>query len=159
MDAIDRQIVALLQRDSRLSYAEIGGRVGLSVSAVNERLKKLAARGVVRAFVAIVDAQAVGFALCAFVQVLVDRPEHEAAFVTHLTRTPEVQECHHVTGDYSYLLKIRARDTAHLEALLGDRIKSLPGVVRTQTIVVLSTPKESTELPVIGGDGHGGLAP
>lgn len=159
MDLIDRQIVALLQRDCRLSYADLGGRVGLSVSAVNERLKKLAARGVLRAFVAVVDAQAVGFGLCAFVQVLVDRPEQEGAFVARMTQTPEVQECHHVTGDYSYLLKIRARDTSHLETLLGDRVKSLPGVVRTQTIVVLSTPKESTEVPVTSPDARAGLRP
>lgn len=151
MDQIDRQLIALLQRDSRLSYGELGGRVRLSVSAVNERLKKLAARGVLRGFVAVVDARAVGFGLCAFVRVLVDRPEHEAAFVARMTQTPEVQECHHVTGDYSYLLKLRVRDTAHLEALLGERIKSLPGVVRTETVVVLSTPKESLEVPVADG--------
>jgi DNA-binding Lrp family transcriptional regulator len=66
--------------------------------------------------------------------------------------TPEVQECHHVTGDYSYLLKVRVRDTAHLESLLDGTIKSLPGVVRTETVVVLSTPKETTEVPVPSAD-------
>lgn len=152
MDAIDRQLLAMLQRDSRLSYGDLGARVGLSVSAVNERLKKLAARGALRAFVAVVDPRALGFRLCGFVQVLVDRPEHEAAFLARVAQTPEIQECHHVTGDYSYLLKVRVRDTAHLEALLADTLKSLPGVTRTQTVVVLSTPKETTEVPVWDGE-------
>lgn len=150
MDAIDRRIIAMLQRDSRLSYADLGGEVGLSVSAVNERLKKLTNRRVLRAFVGVVDPQAVGLALCAFLQVLIERPEHEGGFLTRVVDMPEVQECHHVTGDYSYLLKVRVRDTAHFEALLGG-LKSLPGVARTQTIVVLSTRKETTEVPVAAG--------
>ncbi len=159
MDLIDRQLLALLQRDSRLSYGDLGGRVGLSVSAVNERLKKLTSRGVLRSFVAMVDPQAVGFGLCAFVQVLIDRPEHESEFVARVTETPEVQECHHVTGDYSYLLKVRVRDTMHLETLLGETLKSLPGVIRTQTIIVLSTPKETTVVPVAAADGRVGAEP
>lgn len=78
MDGTDRRLLALLQWDSRLSYAQLGARVALSVSAVNERLKKLTARGVLRGLVAVVDPRAVGLTLSALVRVPIDRPEHEA---------------------------------------------------------------------------------
>jgi Lrp/AsnC family transcriptional regulator, leucine-responsive regulatory protein len=156
VDRIDRQLLALLQQDSRVSLADLGQRVGLSISAVNERPKKLHARRVLRGFVALVDPPSVGLGLAAFVQVALDRPEREAAFVRRVAASPEVQECHHVTGDFSYLLEVRVRDTAHLEAFLGEEVKSTPGVVRTQTIVALSTRKETAAVSVAPAGGDGG---
>ncbi len=147
MDAIDRQLLVYLQENGRLSYNTLGERVGLSVSAVNERLKKLQAAGIVQGNRTIVNARAVGLDVCAFMQVLTDRPENEILFVQEIRQVPEVQECHHVTGEFSYLLKIRARNTDDLESLI-QRIKSLPGVLRTCTFVVLSSPKETTILPL-----------
>jgi Lrp/AsnC family leucine-responsive transcriptional regulator len=148
MDPIDRALLALVQEDGRRPYAELATEVGLSVSAVNERLRRLRARGVVRAVVALLDPHAVGLDVLAFVQVLLDRPEHEAAFRAGVTAVPEVLECHHVTGEWSYLLKVRTRDTGHLEDVLATGIKALPGVVRTQTLIALSSPKETTTLDV-----------
>ena len=144
MDAVDRQLLALLQDNCKLSYAELGSRVGLSVSAVNERLKKLNTAWVIRAYTALVQPRAVGLDVCAFIQVLIDRPKSEAIFVKRVAQMPEVQECHHVTGEYSYLLKVRVRNTEHFETFLAESIKSIPGVVRTLTFIVLSTPKETS---------------
>ena len=148
MDDVDRALLELVQVDGRRPYAELAAEVGLSLSAVNERLRRLRARGVVRGVVALLDPRAVGLDVLAFVQVLLDRPEHEAEFLAGVTAMPEVLECHHVTGEWSYLLKVRTRDTGHLETVLGTGIKALPGVVRTQTLIALSSPKETTALDV-----------
>jgi Lrp/AsnC family transcriptional regulator, leucine-responsive regulatory protein len=151
LDDIDRRIIQAIQADCRRSYAAIGAAVGLSISGVNERLKRLQRRGVVRGCVAVVEPRAVGLDVCAFVRVLLERPEHEPGFLEGIAALPAVQEAHHVTGDYSYLLKVRVRDTAALEGVLSGRIKALPGVVRTETQIALSTPKETTALDL--GDG------
>jgi Lrp/AsnC family leucine-responsive transcriptional regulator len=114
---------------------------------VSDRLRKLQAAGVIRGNVALLNPGAVGLDVCAFVQVLTDRPENEVGFLARVLEMPEVQECHHITGEFSYLLKLRTRTTAHLEALL-QQIKPLPGVLRTSTVIVLSSPKETSVLPV-----------
>ena len=146
LDEVDRRLLALAQVDGRRPYVELAAEVGLSVSAVNERMRRLRARGVVRGVVALLAPRSVGLDVLAFVQVLLDRPEHEAAFRAGVVATPEVLECHHVTGEWSYLLKVRTRDTGHLEEVLARGIKALPGVVRTQTLIALSSPKETTAL-------------
>jgi Lrp/AsnC family leucine-responsive transcriptional regulator len=148
MDELDRKIIAHIQADGRASYAEIGAAAGLSVSAVNERLKKLQASGAVTGFGARVSPAAVGLHLLAFVQVLLERPEHDASFRAAMHDTPAVQECHHVTGEWSYLLKVRVPTTADLERFLTERLKTLPGVVRSHTVIALSSPKETPTLPV-----------
>ncbi len=151
MDQIDLKLLGHLQRNAKLSYAELGRRVGLVVSTVNERLKKLQARGIIRAYVAVVNPKALGLDICAFVQVLMAEPDLESAFVEQMDELPEVQECHCITGAFSYLLKVRVRDTAHLETFLRAKIKSLAGVARTQTMIALSTSKETLALGVSVG--------
>ena len=151
MDHIDLSLLTHLQQNAKLSYAELGRRVGLVVSTVNERLKKLQARGIIRAYVAVVSPKALGLDICAFVQVLMAEPDLESAFVEQMDELPEVQECHCITGAFSYLLKVRVRDTAHLETFLREKIKSLAGVARTQTMIALSTSKETLALGVAVG--------
>ncbi len=143
MDIFDRKLLDLIQENGRTSYADLGESVGLSVSAVNERLKKLQQSGVVTGIHARVAPKRAGYDVCAFVQVLLNAPEDEYPFLDVITGCPEVQECHHVTGDYSYLLKIRVRDTGRLEDFVRYRIKAQPGVVRTTTMIALSSAKES----------------
>ena len=147
MDGIDRIILDRLQADGTQTYAEIGSAAGLSASAVNDRLKRLKAEGVIRRMTADVDPAAVGLSLLAFVLVAVNDPQGEGRFRGAMKAAPEVLECHHVTGDFSYLLKLRLRDTAHLELFLMDRLKPLAGVDRTHTLIALSTVKETHILP------------
>ncbi|MEX0922548.1 MAG: Lrp/AsnC family transcriptional regulator [Rhodovibrionaceae bacterium] len=148
MDKLDRRLLGLLQRDAKLTNAELGQRIGLSVSAVNERIRKLLAVGIIRGFEARLDAAALGQGICAFVLVLIERPEQESAFLAAVATTKQVQECHHVTGDYSYLLKLRVSSTAELERVIRQGLKALPGVVRTQTMIALSSPKETAAIDV-----------
>ncbi len=158
MDETDRELLLLLQEDCRLSYGELGSRVGLSISAVNERLKKLHARGVIQACVAVLAPREIGLDVCAFVSVLIDRPEHDEAFLAAIAAMPAVLECHHVTGDFSYVLKVRVANTAALESFLSRDLKGLAGVARTQTVIALSSPKETTVLDLaalpLGGRGE-----
>lgn len=147
-DATDRWLLELLQEDDRRSYAELGAIVGLSISGVNARIRKLVANGVIERFAAQLNPAAVDLDLLAFIHIVLERPEHDGPFVQLVIETPEILECHHVTGDFSYLLKVRVRNTGALEQLITDKIKRLPGVVRSQTVIALSSPKESTALAV-----------
>jgi Lrp/AsnC family leucine-responsive transcriptional regulator len=147
IDLRDRKILALVQRDAKLAQAEIARRVGLSTAAVNERLHKLEAAGFLRRYVAVVDPKAVGAGIAAFVEVFIEHPRHEPEFIEVVRGLDEVQECHHITGDYSLLLKIRVRDTEALQQLLLHRINALEGVRQTRTVIVLSTSKEESFVP------------
>jgi Lrp/AsnC family leucine-responsive transcriptional regulator len=147
VDNTDRIILDRLQADSTQTYAEIGAAAGLSASAVNDRLKRLRADGVIRRMTSEIDPTALGLSLLAFVLVAVSEPQREERFREAMKAAPEVLECHHLTGDFSYLLKLRLRDTAHLEQFLMDRLKPLAGVVRTHTLIALSTVKETHILP------------
>ena len=148
LDQYDQTLLSLLQTDSQVSYAELGKKIGLSVSAVNERIKKLQGRGIISKYVAVLDAAKLDLGLCAFIHVWIDRPASEDSFIDKIKSIPEIQECHHVTGEFNYLLKVRVSGTAALEALLKEKLKSLKGVVKVQTFVVLSTQKETTALPL-----------
>jgi Lrp/AsnC family transcriptional regulator, leucine-responsive regulatory protein len=146
IDERDRDILNLLQENARLSQAEIARSVGLAPSAVLERLRKLEARGVIRGYVALVDPQVFDQRMLAFVAVrTADRPG-ETRIAATLAEVPEVLEVHHVAGDDCLLLKIRARDTAHLSQILRDRLGAVDGVRSTRTTIVLETVKESPRL-------------
>jgi len=147
MDPVDRIIIDQVQADSAQTYAEIGAAAGLSPSAVNDRLKRLRAEGVIRRMTADIDPASVGLSLLAFILVAVNEPPGEGRFRDAMKAAPEVLECHHLTGDFSYLLKLRLRDTAHLEQFLMDRLKPLPGIARTHTLIALSTTKETHIVP------------
>jgi len=144
LDARDRQILRLVQQDATLAQAEIARQVGLSTAAVHERLKKLEASGVIRRWTAIVDPAAVGIQVTAFVEVFLEHPRFEGAFLERLRELDQVLECHHVTGEFSLLLKVRVRDMAGLQHLLLEQLGSHEGVRQTRTAVVLSTEKEET---------------
>src|SRR5512135_1700035 len=144
LDGKDRRILDLVQRDATLPQAEIARRVGLSTAAVNERLKRLRKAGVIRRFTAIVDPAAVGATITAFVEVFLEHPRFEPAFLAQVLKLDEVLECHHITGEFSLLLKVRVRDMAALQHLLLSSLSARKGVRQTRTVMVLSTAKEET---------------
>jgi Lrp/AsnC family transcriptional regulator, leucine-responsive regulatory protein len=154
LDGKDRQILHLVQRDATLAQSEIATKVGLSTAAVHERLKKLEAAGVIRRWTAVVDPRAVGAEITAFVEVFLENPRAERNFLERLQSLDEVLECHHVTGEFSVILKVRVRDMESLQHLLLQELSSHDGVRQTRTVVVLSTVKEETYIaPLLeGGD-------
>lgn len=144
LDEKDRRILALVQRDAKLPQAEVAKRVGLSAAAVNERLRKLEASGTIRHYAAIVDPRAVGAAIAAFVEVFIEHPRSEPAFIEKVLKLDEVQECHHITGEFSLMLKVRVADMEALQNLLIHKLNAHEGVRQTRTVIVLSTLKEES---------------
>jgi Lrp/AsnC family leucine-responsive transcriptional regulator len=153
MDSRDRAILGLVQRDAKLPQAEIARRVGLSAAAVNERLRKLEHAGVIRRYAAVVDPRSVGATLAAFVEVSIEHPRFEPTFIEKVLKLDEVQECHHITGEFSLMLQVRVRDIEALEHLLVRQLNALQGVRQTRTVMVLSTLKEEGFVPTgVKGD-------
>ncbi|HXC55387.1 MAG TPA: Lrp/AsnC family transcriptional regulator [Rhizomicrobium sp.] len=148
LDRIDRRILALLQENDRLALAELGQRVGLAASSVNDRVKRLVKRGVIAGFHAKVAPEPLGLELLAFMFVGWSDPKTEKPFLKQATASAEVLECHHVTGAWNYLLKVRLANTRHLEQFVNDVVKSVKGVQRTETLIVMSTAKETGALPI-----------
>ena len=148
LDAIDHQLLQLLQENDRASLGELGREVGLAPSSVQERIKRLTAERVITGFHARVRPDAVGLDLLAYVFIGWADAETEAPFLKRIRRERSVLECHHVTGAWNYLMKVRLRNTGQLERFLAEVIKTLPGVLRTETLIVMSSAKETTVLDV-----------
>ena len=136
-DDIDLGIVRAMSHDARATLADLSADVGLSVSAVQTRLKRLEARGVITGYRALIDAEAVGKPLAAFVEITpLDpaQPDNAPELLEHLT---EIEACHSIAGDASYMLLVRVASPRHLESLLRD-IRAAASV-RTHSTVVLQT--------------------
>jgi Lrp/AsnC family leucine-responsive transcriptional regulator len=150
MDSTDSKAIARLMANARTTWADLGAFLGLSAPAAADRVRRLEERGLIKGYAVLVDPEALGYPLAALVAVSLERPEHRAAFLVKVAALPEVQECHHVAGDDDYSLKIRCRSPRHLEHILSEELKSIPGVVRTRTTIILSTVKETPVLPLAG---------
>ncbi|MEV0383483.1 Lrp/AsnC family transcriptional regulator [Nonomuraea sp. NPDC050643] len=140
MEEIDRRIVTLLARDGRMSFTDLARETGLSVSAVHQRVRRLEKRGVVRGYAAIVDHDAVGLPLTAFVSIKPIDPAAPDDAPDRLAHLAAIEACHSVAGDESYILKVRVASPVALEDLL-QQIRASANV-STRTTVVLSTPYE-----------------
>ncbi len=142
MDAIDREIIEILAEDARRSLTDIGAAVELSPSAVNERIRRLVANGVIRNFTLEVDHRALGLDVLAFVWVGLAPDADEAAFRAFMADHPAVAECHHVTGAWSYCVKVRMPSLGDLEPFLAE-LKRRRFLARSETVIALSTVRES----------------
>jgi Lrp/AsnC family leucine-responsive transcriptional regulator len=148
IDDIDLRILDMLQRNGKLSQAKIAGAVGLTTPSVNERIKKMERHGMIRGFVALLDHEKMGFPLTAYVDVALEHPRYEKAFVDDLEKLLGVQECHYLAGEYAYRLKVKAISTASLADFLQHRLMTIKGVTSVRTQISLSSKKESTLLPL-----------
>ena len=143
----DARILEVLQRDGRRPYADLGTDVGMSGPSAHERVKKLEGRGVITGYAAIVDPRAIGYDVLAF-SWITQAPGTVAHDLTEAFATiPEIEECHHITGEADYLIKVRARDTRDLERVLR-RVQSTRDVFQTETDVVFSSGFERRPLHV-----------
>jgi DNA-binding Lrp family transcriptional regulator len=147
MDRIDQQIVALLRDNARRSFQDIGKRVSLSAPAVKRRVDRLESAGVIRGYSATVDPAAFGWHTHAFVELFCEGRMSGGELREAVVEHPEVEGAYTIAGAPSAIIHVRAADTQHLEEAL-ERIRDAPGVMRTQTQVVLST---LFERPVMNG--------
>lgn len=140
LDERDLEIVTALREDARATYADVAARVGLSASSVHERVRKLEAGGVITAYRAVVDPEAMGLFVTALIAVTPLDPRQPDDLPERLADLPEVEDCLSVAGEANYILKVRTRSTNHLEELIR-RLREKAGV-STRTTIALSIPFE-----------------
>jgi len=140
LDNTDVKIINLLRKNSRVGASEIAEKIKLSVSAVIERIKKLESSGVILGYTLILDNSMIGKDVIAMMSVSIDHPKYNDAFEAAVLQEPHITECHYIAGDFDYLLKVITDNTKSLERILNE-IKSVPGVSKTKTSIVFSTPK------------------
>ncbi|MCC5467151.1 Lrp/AsnC family transcriptional regulator [Pelosinus baikalensis] len=148
IDSIDSKVLKQLMEKARTTWAELGALLGLSAPAAAERVHKLEERGIIKGYYALIDPEAVGYGLAAYIAIYLDEPVHRKGFLEFVQDTKEIQECHHIAGDEDYVLKVRCKGTRDLERIVSENIKSIPGVAKTRTTVILSTVKENPILPI-----------
>ena len=146
MDEIDLKIINLLSSDAKRSLADIGGRVSLSPSSVNERIRRLTSSGAIRRFTIELDPVAVGLETLVFVWLALREDADEAAFRSYAARNAAILECHHVTGVWSYLVKLRVSATPEIEGFLAD-LKAQRFLGRSETVIALSSPVAGAFVP------------
>ena len=144
MDPTDERLVALLQQNGRATQLELAKEIGLSQPATAERIRKLEERGVILGYAARVDAAKLGKDVTAFIGVSIEHPKYFDAFAKKVLAHPDVLEAHRVAGADSYLLKVKTENTASLDKLLVEELRTIAGVTRSHTTIVLSSVKETT---------------
>jgi len=147
LDEIDKKILMQLQREGRAQRNKLSEIVKLSVPSVSERMRKLENNGLIKGYHAVLDDKKFNFDILAFVSVEVDDSSLYKKFVAQAMEEPEVLECHSITGDGSHFLKIRTHNTETFEKLLS-RIQTWEGVNKTRSNVVLTSFKETREIPI-----------
>ena len=143
----DARVLRILQEDGRRSYADLGGELGMAGPSAHERVKKLESRGVIRGYSADLDPAAVGLAVLGFTWVTQAPGSVSVDLTPHFAAIAEIEECHSIAGEADYLLKIRARDMAHLGDLIRS-IQAIEHVFSTETDVAFSTGFEGRPLPI-----------
>lgn len=147
LDKIDKTILMQLQKEGRAQRNKLSEIVQLSVPSVSERMRKLENNGLIKGYHAVLDDKKFNFDILAFVSVEVDDSSRYKKFVAQAMEEPEVLECHSITGDGSHFLKIRTHNTETFEKLLS-RIQTWDGVNKTRSNVVLTSFKETREIPI-----------
>lgn len=149
-DEIDRKILVALQRDGRLTNHELAEMVGLSPSPCLRRVRRLEETGVLKGYVGLVDASAVGLGITAFIRVALERQGDAQlhGFESMVAGWPEVLECYLMSGDTDYQLRVVARDLAAYEAFLREKLTKAPGIAKIQSSFAFRPVVSRTELPI-----------
>lgn len=142
MDKIDYKILQCLEENSRSTAKDISNEVNLSIPAVSERIRKLECSGTIEKYTLKINRKQLGYTLLAFVYVNIDYEKNIQAARKSIIAMPEVLECHHMAGEYDYLLKVLLKDTEELEYFISLKLKKIKGVLKTNTLISLLTTKE-----------------
>ncbi len=144
MDAIDAKILQTLQGDGQTSMSRLSEQVGLSLSACHRRVKLLEASGKIAGYAARLDRVEIGLELQIFIEIkiLSTRRSDMEAFETAIADMPEILECHMISGEFDYLVRVASRDTKAYEHLYRNRLSRIPSVAEMKTLLTVSTVKE-----------------
>jgi len=150
LDETDVQILNILQKDGRITNADLAKAVGLSAPSVLQRVRILEKSGIIKSYVTILDAERLGRKLIAFVNVSLALHESQPIerFRKSVQEIPEVTEVYNITGEYDFMLKVQAKDMRHYESILRDKITKIRGIGKLNTSFVLGTSKHTTEIPL-----------
>lgn len=150
LDETDKSLLRTLQADGRLSNVELARKINLSPPATLARLRRLEKDGYIRNYTAVVDREKAGYDLLCFIHISMQMHQLEQVenFRNLVREMPEVLECHHITGEYDYLLKVALRNRKDLERFAVDRLTPIPGVARIHTSLVFTEVKSTTALPL-----------
>ncbi len=150
LDDVDKAALRALQDDGRLTNVDLARRINLSTPATHARVRRLEKDGYIRKYAAVVDREKAGYDLLCFIHISMQM--HQLEQVENFRRLvqdmPEVLECHHITGEYDYLLKVVLRNRKDLERFVVDRLTPIPGVARIHTSLVFTEVKSTTALPL-----------
>jgi len=150
LDNLDKSMLRALQTDGRLSNVELARKISLSPPATHTRLKRLEKDGYIRHYTALVDREKAGYDLLCFIHIGLQMHQvmQVEKFREATRKMPEVLECHHITGEYDYLLKVVLKNRKDLERFVVDKITPIPGVARIHTSLVLAEVKSTMALPL-----------
>jgi Lrp/AsnC family leucine-responsive transcriptional regulator len=150
LDPTDRKILELLQTNSNITNAQLASEIGLSPAPTLERVKKLENAGIIKSYHAVVDQASIGLGVCTFVTVSLKghNKENIDKFIKAISQIEEVVECHHVTGQADFIMKIVAPDIPAYQALMLEKVSNIEVVDNMQSTVILSTFKDSRVIPI-----------
>jgi DNA-binding Lrp family transcriptional regulator len=150
LDATDRKILEILQDNSNITNAQLAKEIGLSPAPTLERVNKLEAAGVIRSYHAVIDPASVNLGVSTFVMATLKghNKENIEKFVSAINQINEVIECHHITGAGDFILKLVSTDIASYQQLMLEKVSNIDVVDSLQTMVILSTFKDSKSLPI-----------
>ena len=150
LDSVDKSLLRALQLDGRLSNVQLAKKISLSPPATHSRLRRLEKGGYIRQYAAVIDREKAGYDLLCFIHISLQmhKVEQVEKFREATRRMPEVLECHHITGEYDYLLKVVLKNRKDLERFVVDKITPIPGVARIHTSLVLTEVKATMALPL-----------
>ncbi len=150
LDVTDRKVLEILQENAKITNAQLSKEIGLSPAPTLERVKKLETLGIIQSYHAQLDREKIGLGVSTFVQITLTGHKKAVtdSFVEQINVIPEVIECHHITGSCDFLLKIISKDISTYQKLMLEKINEIEEVASTQTMVILSTFKESKVLPI-----------
>lgn len=137
IDDTDRRILSFLVHDARMAYLEIARECGVSGAAIHQRIKRLEKQGIVIGSRLLVEPEALGLNVCAFVQIALVEGNKMMEVKEELTKIPELVECHFVTGKYTFLIKLYCRDNAHLMNIVTEKLLKIPYIQSTETLLSL----------------------
>lgn len=136
LDSVDKEIIYMLMDNAKTSLAQISKNIGISTTAVHQRIKKLEQAGVIENSISFLNPRKVGFKVVSYIGVFLEKPSHYNDAVKALKEINEVVEAHYTTGNYTIFLKVLCKDNDHLMQIL-NKIQKLTGVTRTETFISL----------------------
>jgi Lrp/AsnC family transcriptional regulator, leucine-responsive regulatory protein len=151
LNQLDFQILEHLSINARVTWTELSTQLGLSAPAITERVRKLEERGVIRGYTVLLEPEVLNCGLLAFIAVQIPDTKSRKTFLARVKSMPQVLECHHMSGDDDYWLKVRCADTKALEKIVTEDLKSISNGIKTRTSIALSSFKDSPNLP-LGGE-------